>query len=45
MSRAFPFLTADVMTDMIEQSKIAGQDDALENFRVWVQQHKPRAIS
>ncbi len=40
-SRAFPFLTAAVMTDMIEQSKFTGQDEALEYFRRWIQQHKP----
>ncbi len=40
-SRAFPFLTANVMTDVIEQSKIAGQDEALENLRAWIQQYKP----
>jgi hypothetical protein len=40
-SRAFPFLTAAVMTEMIEQSKVIGQDEALENFRPWIQNHKP----
>ncbi|MGH9936377.1 MAG: Uma2 family endonuclease, partial [Blastocatellia bacterium] len=39
-SRAFPFLTAAVMTEMIEQSKVIGQDEALENFRRWIQQRK-----
>jgi hypothetical protein len=37
-SRAFPFLTAAVMTEMIEQSKVIGQDEGLENFRRWIQQ-------
>lgn len=40
-SRAFPFLTATVMAEMLEQSKFLGQDEALENFRLWIQQHKP----
>jgi Uma2 family endonuclease len=40
-SRAFPFLTTAVMTSVIEQSKIAGQDDALESLRDWIQQHSP----
>ncbi len=34
-------LTAAVMTEMIEQSKVIGQDEALENFRRWIQQHTP----
>jgi hypothetical protein len=31
-SRAFPFLTAAVMTEMIKRNKIIGQDEALENY-------------
>ncbi len=38
-SLAFPFLTAVVMTELIEQSKLTGQDEALENFRIWIQQY------
>jgi Uma2 family endonuclease len=40
-SLAFPFLTADVMAEMIEQSKLTGQDEALDHFVQWVQQQKP----
>lgn len=40
-SRAFPFMTAAVMTDVIEQSKIVGQDEALEKLKAWIQRHKP----
>ncbi|MGH9846446.1 MAG: Uma2 family endonuclease [Blastocatellia bacterium] len=40
-SIAFPFLTADVMAEMIEQSKLTGQDEALDHFVRWVQRHKP----
>lgn len=40
-SRAFPFLTADVMTKAIEQSKQFGQDAALDEFRNWLQPHLP----
>ncbi len=29
-SRAFPFLTAAVMTEMIKQSKVIGQDETLK---------------
>lgn len=40
-SRAFPFLTAAVMTNVIEQSKQFGQDAALDEFRNWIQPHLP----
>lgn len=36
-SRAFPFLSPTVMTDLLEQSKHAGQDETLETFRLWLQ--------
>ena len=35
-SRSFPFLTAEAMTEFIEQSKAVGQYDALAAFRRWV---------
>jgi Uma2 family endonuclease len=41
VSRAFPFLTSAALADTLEQSKQSGQDAALENFRAWVEQHKP----
>jgi len=40
-SLSFSFLTSGVMTEMIEQSKLAGQDEALDHFVRWVEQHKP----
>lgn len=40
-SLAFPFLTASVMTDFLEQSKEFGQDAALDEFRNWIHWQKP----
>jgi Uma2 family endonuclease len=40
-STAFPFLPAAAMTDFLEQSKELGQDAALDEFRNWVQRHRP----
>ena len=40
-SLAFPFLTAAVLTDLLEQSKEVGQDAALDEFKNWVHRHKP----
>lgn len=40
-SLAFPFLTASVMTDFLEQSKEVGQDATLDEFRNWIHRHKP----
>jgi len=36
ISRSFPFLTAEAMTEFIEQSKTEGQYEALAAFRQWV---------
>jgi Uma2 family endonuclease len=41
MSRAFPFLASSVISQFLELSKTAGQDEALDAFRHWVQTHKP----
>jgi Uma2 family endonuclease len=35
-SRAFPPLTAEVLTQCLEQSKTAGQSAALRSFRAWL---------
>ena len=41
-SRAFPFLPSAVLAQCIEQSKIAGQDTALDATREWVRANKPQ---
>jgi Uma2 family endonuclease len=41
-SRAFPFLPSTVLAQLIEQSKTAGQDTALDTARAWVRDHKPQ---
>jgi len=41
-SRAFPFLPSVVLAQFIAQSKIAGQDAALDATRAWVRAHKPQ---
>jgi len=40
-SRAFPFLSAAVISEFLEQSKTSGQDAALDGFLLWVRTHKP----
>jgi Uma2 family endonuclease len=40
-SLALPFLTAAVLTDFLERSKVLGQDATLDEFSNWVQRHKP----
>ncbi len=40
-SLAFPFLTAAALTDFLEQSKEFGQDATLDEFKNWLQRHKP----
>jgi Uma2 family endonuclease len=39
-SRAFPFLTSTVLAQFIEQSKIEGQDAALDAARAWARVNK-----
>lgn len=40
-SQAFPFLPTAVMTECLDRSKLSGQDEALEHFRLWLEQHRP----
>ena len=37
-SRAFPLLTAALMTELLAQSKQTGQDETLMTFQAWLQQ-------
>jgi Uma2 family endonuclease len=43
-SRAFPFLPSPVLAQLIDQSKTAGQDVALDAAHAWVRDHKPQGI-
>jgi len=40
-SRAFPFLTGDVLTQFLERCQTEGQSAALRAFREWVRTEKP----
>jgi Uma2 family endonuclease len=42
-SRAFPLLTAEALTEFLEQSKTVGQSAALRDFREWVRQRRAQA--
>jgi Uma2 family endonuclease len=42
-SRTFPLLTAEALTDFLEQSKTEGQSAALRGFREWVRQRRAQA--
>lgn len=42
-SRAFPLLTAETLTNFLEQSKTEGQSAALRDFREWVRQRRAQA--
>ena len=42
-SATFPFLPAAVLARFIEQSKVEGQDAALDAFREWASASRPQA--
>jgi Uma2 family endonuclease len=39
VSISFPFLTPDVLTDLLERSKTMGQSAVLRSFREWLREH------
>lgn len=40
-SRAFPFLSRDVLSQFLERGKTAGQSATLRAFREWLRTHRP----